>query len=159
MKRIAASVLAVLAVSVSAAWSQKPASSHVMATPASLTWGEGPPALPKGAQFTVLSGDPGKNVPFAIRLKMPAGYKIAPHWHPTDEHVTVISGTFTMGMGDKVDAKATRDLAAGSYALMPAEERHYAWTKQGATVQVHGVGPFAITYVNPSDDPRSTATK
>jgi quercetin dioxygenase-like cupin family protein len=159
MKRIGLGVLAVLVVTSQTGWSQQPASSHVMAAPAGLKWGEAPPTLPKGAQLAVLSGDPGQTGPFVIRLRMPAGYRIAAHWHPTDEHVTVVSGTFSMGMGEKFDAAATTDLAAGSYALMPAQGRHFAWTKQGATVQVHGLGPFAITYVNAADDPRATPAR
>jgi quercetin dioxygenase-like cupin family protein len=121
-------------------------------------WGDAPPALRKGAQFAVLSGDPGKQGPFVIRLKMPAGFKIAPHWHPTDEQVTIIAGTFSVGMGDNFDAQATKTLTTGDYALMPAEMRHFAWTKTGATVQVHGTGPFALNYVNAADDPRQDAT-
>jgi len=88
---------------------------------------------------------------------MPAGYKIAPHWHPTDEHVTVLSGTFSLGMGETFDAKAAKPLAPGGYALLPAEMRHFAWTKGGATVQVHGMGPFVLNYVNPADDPSRSA--
>jgi hypothetical protein len=127
---------------------------HVMLTPAQVTWVDAPPFLKKGAKFAVLSGDPGAPGPFAIRLKIPAGYRIAPHWHPTDENVTVISGTFSLGMGEKFDAASAKALPAGGYAVLPAEMRHFAWSKGGATVQVNGVGPFAITYVNPADDPR-----
>ncbi|HLQ22806.1 MAG TPA: cupin domain-containing protein [Gemmatimonadales bacterium] len=134
-------------------------SSHVMSTAAELKWGEAPPALPKGAKLVVLSGDPGKAGPFAVRLRMPAGYRIAPHWHPTDEHVTVLSGTFSMGMGEKFDAKALKALPAGGYAMMPAEARHYAMTRGGATVQVHGTGPLVLNYVNPADDPSKAAAK
>jgi len=130
-----------------------PASAHVLVAPMELKWGDAPPALPKGARFAVLSGDPGAAGPYTIRLKLPAGYKIAPHWHPTDENVTVISGTFSLGMGDAFDQKSMKALPAGGYAVLPAEMRHYAWTKAGATVQVHGMGPFVITYVNPADDP------
>jgi hypothetical protein len=91
---------------------------------------------------------------------MPKGYKIAPHWHPTDEHVTVISGTFALGMGEKFDNAALKSLSAGGYGLMPAEMRHFAMAKSAATVQVHGVGPFALNYVNPADDPsKRTAMK
>ena len=129
------------------------APAHVIVAPMELKWGAAPPALPKGAQFTVVSGDPGSAGPYTIRLKLPAGYKIAPHWHPTDENVTVIAGTFSLGMGETFDAKSMKALPAGGYALLPAEMRHYAWTKAGATVQVHGMGPFVITYVNPADDP------
>jgi hypothetical protein len=130
-----------------------PASSHVLITPMELKWGDAPPALPKGARFAVLSGDPGLAGPFTIRLKLPAGYKIAPHWHPTDENVTVVSGTFSLGSGEKFDQKSMKALPVGGYALLPAEMHHYAWTKSGATVQVYGMGPFVINYVNPADDP------
>jgi quercetin dioxygenase-like cupin family protein len=135
------------------------ASSHVAMDAPEMKWGDVPPVLNKGAQLAVLSGNPGGQGPFVIRLKMPAGYKIAPHWHPTDEHVTVISGTFSLGMGDTFDANATKALAPGGYALLPAEMRHFAWTKDGATVQVHGMGPFVINYVNPADDPSKAAPK
>jgi len=136
-----------------AAAAAAPASAHVLVAPMELKWGDAPPVLPKGAMFVVVSGDPGSAGPYTIRLKLPAGYKIAPHWHPTDENVTVISGTFSLGMGDAFDRKSMKALPAGGYALLPAEMRHYAWTKSGATVQVHGMGPFVITYVNPADDP------
>lgn len=136
-----------------AAAAAAPASAHVLVRPLELKWGEAPPALPKGARFAVLSGDPGSAGPYTIRLKLPAGYKIAPHWHPTDENVTVISGMFSLGMGDTFDQKSMKALPAGGYAVLPAEMRHYAWTKTGATVQVHGMGPFVINYVNPADDP------
>jgi quercetin dioxygenase-like cupin family protein len=88
---------------------------------------------------------------------MPAGYRIAPHWHPTDEHVTVLFGTFALGMGDEFDKATMKDLPAGGYALLPAEMHHYALAKTEATVQVHGMGPFALTYVNPGDDPSKRA--
>jgi quercetin dioxygenase-like cupin family protein len=103
--------------------------------------------------FAVLAGDPGKPGLFVVRLKMPAGYKIAPHWHPTDEHVTVIAGTLGLGMGDKFDAAAAKDLTAGGYGLLPAEMHHFALARTAVTVQVHGTGPFALNYVNPADDP------
>ena len=133
------------------------ASSHVVMDAPEMQWGDAPPVLNKGAQLAVLSGNPGAQGPFVIRLKMPAGYKIAPHWHPTDEHVTVISGTFSLGMGETFDANAAKTLAPGGYALLPAEMRHFAWTKDGATVQVHGMGPFVLNYVNPADDPSKAA--
>jgi len=130
----------------------KPAA-HVAATPTDLKWGAPPPVFEKGASFTVVSGDPSQAGLFCVRLKMPAGYKIAPHWHPTDEHVTVLSGTFAVGMGDKVDMAAVKRLPAGGYGLMPASMHHYAIAIEETIVQVHGLGPFALTYVNPADDP------
>jgi hypothetical protein len=135
------------------------APAHVMVAPDALTWGPPPPVFEQNAKFAVLSGDPGQPGIYVVRLQMPAGYKIMPHWHPTDEHVTVISGTFALGMGDKFDQAAMKDLPAGGYALLPSDMRHYAMAKTAATVQVHGMGPFALTYVNPADDPSKRAPK
>jgi len=129
---------------------------HVALTPTEVKWGPAPPSLQKGAELAVVSGNPGAAGPFVIRLKVPAGYKIAPHWHPTDEHVTVISGTFALGMGEKFDAKTMKEMPAGSYGMLPAEMRHYAMAKTAAIVQVHGTGPFVLNYVNPADDPSKT---
>lgn len=126
---------------------------HIMQKAADLKWGVPPPIFEKGASFTVLSGNPAEAGLFVVRLKIPAGYKISPHWHPTDEHVTVISGTFLLGMGEKFDKASMTVLPAGGYALLPAEMRHYAMARTAAVVQVHGTGPFQLTYVNPSDDP------
>jgi quercetin dioxygenase-like cupin family protein len=132
---------------------------HVLLTDAQLTWGEGPPALPKGALMAVLSGDPGKVEEYTLRAKLPAGYKIAPHWHPTDEHITVLSGTVAFGMGDKAVEGEMNALPPGGYAVMPANMHHYFAAKTAAVVQVHGMGPFAITYINPADDPRAVPAK
>ena len=120
---------------------------------ATLDPGTPPPVLAAGAQMAVLAGDPSQSGPVTLRLKLPAGYKIAPHWHPTDERVTVISGLFGLGMGDTLDKKKSKVLKPGGYAVAPAKMHHYAWTKSGAIVQVDLMGPFAITYVNSSDDP------
>jgi Domain of unknown function (DUF4437) len=138
----------------------KPAAKHaVVVTAADTKWGPAPDALPAGAQFAVLDGDPGKaGMPFVVRLKMPDGYKIMPHWHPTDESVTVISGTFSAGMGDSWTDSSMTTLKAGEYARMPKMMHHYATAKGETVVQVHGVGPFTITYVNPKDDPRKKTT-
>ena len=123
-----------------------------------LKWSAAPPFFPKGAELTVLSGDPSKDGLYVVRLKMPAGYKIPAHNHPTDEHVTVISGNLHLGMGDKLDEKKGMSLSAGGYGVAPAKMNHYAWTTSPTTAQVHGQGPFAITYVNSADDRRG-ATK
>jgi quercetin dioxygenase-like cupin family protein len=127
---------------------------HTLLAPADVQFGPGPAALPKGAELAVLSGDPSKAGPFTIRARFPAGYKVPPHWHPTDEHVTVLSGTVSFGMGDTFDTKTMKELSAGGFAAMPATMRHYVWSREGATIQVHGTGPFAVTYVDPKDDPR-----
>ena len=122
-------------------------------TPDSLKWGPAPPALPKGAQLAVLAGDPAAKGFYVVRLKLPAGYQVPAHNHPTTENVTVISGTFNIGMGDKVDKKHAQVLKAGSFVSMPANMNHYAWATSAVVLQIHGQGPFAINYVNPADDP------
>lgn len=133
---------------------------HIALTGDEMKWAPAPPSLKKGAELAVVSGNPGAAGPFVIRLKVPAGYIIAPHWHPTDEHVTVISGTFAVGMGEKVDKAAMKIMPAGSYGMLPAEMRHYAMAKTAAIVQVHGMGPFVLNYVNPADDPsKATSMK
>jgi len=118
-----------------------------------MKWGPAPAVFPKGAQVSVLSGDPSKDAPYVLRLKMPAGYRIAAHNHPTTENVTVISGHFHIGMGDKLDEKKGMELTAGGYGEAPAHMNHFAWTTSPTVVQVHGQGPFAMSYVNPADDP------
>ena len=152
----AGAVLVAGVVSASHAQTPSPAPrTHVMITEPQIKWGDPPPALSKGATVAVMSGDPGQAGPFTVRVKFPAGYKIAAHWHPTDEHVTVLSGTFSLGTGDAFDMKALHEMPAGSFGVMPAEMRHFAHTKGGATIQIHGTGPFVLNYVNPAEDPRN----
>lgn len=127
---------------------------HAMLIPGAMKWQPFIPAGP-GVSVAVLSGDPEKPGPFVLRIKSPAGAKVPPHWHPTDEHVTVISGTFAMGMGDTFDAKALKSVPAGSYVLLPREMRHFGFSKTATVIQVHGTGPFQINFVNPADDPRN----
>ena len=118
-----------------------------------LKWGPAPAVFPKGAELAVLSGDPFKPGVFVLRLRMPAGYKIPAHHHPTDEMVTVISGDFTLGMGDKLDHAKGMKFKSGGYVNAMAGMNHFAWTTGGAVVQVTAVGPFGMTYVDPKDDP------
>jgi quercetin dioxygenase-like cupin family protein len=124
-----------------------------------IKWGAAPPNIPPGAQLAVIAGDPGKEGLFTIRLKMPANYKVPAHNHPTDEFVTVISGDFRAGLGDKLDMEKGQSLKAGAFVEMPAGMNHYAWTTEETVVQIAGPGPFAINYVNPADDPSKQATK
>lgn len=113
-----------------------------------------------GATMAVVSGDPHKaGALFAIRIKTADGVKIPPHWHPQDEYITVLKGTLLLGMGEKWDSSALKPLPAGTFATMPKEMRHYGQSKGEAIVQVHGVGPFVINYVNPADDPANQAKK
>ncbi|MEO8075440.1 MAG: cupin domain-containing protein [Acidobacteriota bacterium] len=131
---------------------------HVLLTPGDMKWGPAPPVLPPGAQIAVLDGDPSKPGAFTLRLKLPDGYKIPAHWHPTDEHVTVIQGTFRAGMGDKYDDAALHDFPVGSFLKMPKTMRHFAVAKGEVIVQINGPGPFVVNYVNPADDPSKKAS-
>lgn len=126
---------------------------HMMVSPGELKWGD-VPSLPPGVKIAVIEGPLTEAVPITFRLKFPADYKLPAHWHPGVEHVTVVSGTFNMGTGDKLDAAKTSPLSAGSVAIMQPKTQHFAWTKDETIVQVHGIGPWGITYVNPADDPR-----
>jgi hypothetical protein len=126
---------------------------HVVVAP-DVTFNPGPPTLPAGAQVAVLLGSPAKEGPFVIRLKFPAGYVIPPHRHSKEEHVTVISGGFGMASGEKFDAAAPV-LPAGSFVQIPVGQAHFAWTEEGAVVQINGMGPFDIEYVDSKDDPRT----
>jgi quercetin dioxygenase-like cupin family protein len=123
--------------------------------PEEIEWLPGPPSLPAGAHFAVLEGDPAKEGPFTMRVRLPDGFKIPPHTHPKTEHVTVISGTFNFGMGPTFDQSGSRALPAGTFGHWPAGMQHFAWAKGETVVQLHGVGPWGITYVNPADDPRN----
>jgi len=116
-------------------------------------WGAPPPVFPPGAKFAVIAGDPGSNSLVTVRFDMPAGYTIPPHFHPTDEHITVLKGSFSIGMGDVIDKAHALTLSPGGYGVATANMHHYAYTTTGATIQVHLQGPFAITYINPADDP------
>ena len=123
-----------------------------------IQWGPAPPNLPAGAKLAVLQGDPSKDGLFTIRLDMPDGYKIPPHFHPTDENVTVVEGTFLVGMGDKLDPAQTTALPAGGFVTAGAGQHHFGIAKGHTVVQVHAMGPFALTYVNPADDPTMKKT-
>ncbi len=118
-------------------------------------WGPAPAALPRGASVAVLEGDPTQAGPFTMRVLLPAGYRIPPHFHPVTEHVTVIRGVFQLGMGDTFDAGRLTDLPAGAFAAMSPGTRHFARTEVETVIQLHGVGPWGLTYVNPADDPRA----
>ena len=161
MKKISSIALFVAALAIYSfafALDQQPAGKieHTVYAAADLKWGPAPPSLPAGAQAALLEGDPAKPGPFTIRLKTPAVWKVAPHTHPTAEGITVISGTFALGMGPKFDEAAAREMTPGAFSIMPAAMQHYAWCKTECVVQIHSTGPFEIKYVNPADDPRGT---
>lgn len=127
-------------------------------TPDHLTWGPAPAILPAGARLAVLEGDPSKAGPFTMRLDMPAGYRIPPHFHQVDEHVTVISGAFQVGMGDTFDEAKLATLPPGTFGIIPPGMHHFARAEKATVIQLHGVGPWGLTYVNPTDQP-NTASK
>jgi quercetin dioxygenase-like cupin family protein len=145
-----------------AATQAKPAAAapkHVMMGADELKWGPAPPSLPPGAQAAVLDGDPAKAGLFVVRLKLPDGYKVGPHWHPTDEQVVVMSGSLSVGLGDKAEDASMHALKAGGFAKMPRRTNHYVKAAGETIIQVTAMGPFAVTYVNPQDDPRKKTSQ
>jgi quercetin dioxygenase-like cupin family protein len=129
---------------------------HQIVSPPDIKWGPAPAVLPPGAEAAVLFGDPSKEGLFALRLKLPQGYRVAPHTHPVDEVVTVISGTFGLGMGETADPAAAQPLPAGSFFALPPDMAHYVFIDQEETIiQITTNGPWGLTYVNPADDPRA----
>lgn len=131
------------------------AEDHAIVSPEQLKW-MAPPALMQGAEIAVVSGDPSKDEPYVMRLKVPAGFKIMPHTHPNTENVTVISGTFNLGSGPKFDEAKLQAVKAGGFVQVPSGMEHYVLTSEDTLIQLHGVGPTGITYVNPGDDPRKS---
>jgi quercetin dioxygenase-like cupin family protein len=141
---------------------QQSASSHaaakaIVVMPDAVKWGPGPPALPAGASASVLEGDPGKPGVFTLRLRFPDGYKIAPHYHPGMEHITVMSGNLMVGMGDTYDEGRMNMLPAGSFGAIPPRMNHYAMAHGETVIQLHGTGPWRLVYLNKADDPRTKA--
>ncbi|WII71100.1 cupin domain-containing protein [Bdellovibrio sp. 22V] len=129
-------------------------SDHVMLQASEIQWKEGPAVLPPGVKSYALYGDPSVAGPFSLRLKLPAKYKIPPHFHPQDENITVLSGSFFMGLGDDAKGKMT-EIKTGGFASMKAGTHHFARAEKEAIIQLNGMGPWGITYVNPADDPRN----
>lgn len=130
-------------------------SEHKLYSPSEVQWKDGPPALPVGAKFALLEGDPAKEGPFVMRLRLPDGFHIPGHTHPRTERVTVISGTFKLAMGDQLERAKAHTLPAGAFGFWPAGMKHAGWAEGETILQVHGVGPWVINYLNPADDPRN----
>jgi quercetin dioxygenase-like cupin family protein len=150
-------VFALLCAAAAIASAQSSPTHHVVVTPEAMKWGPAPPALPAGAEAAVLDGDPSKPGLFALRVKLPDGYRVAAHWHPMDENLVVLQGALLIGMGDKLDEKAFKALPAGSFTRMPAKVNHYAGAKGETIFHIYGQGPFELNYVSPNDDPRKKA--
>jgi len=130
------------------------ADEHKMYGPSEIKWSPGPGSIPKGAEFVVLYGDPTKDGPFALRLKLPKDYMIPPHSHPKPEVLTVLSGNFQIGMGDTADKSKVKPLQAGGFFAFPPGMTHFAYTDEETVVQLNTTGPWALNYVDPKDDPR-----
>jgi quercetin dioxygenase-like cupin family protein len=131
------------------------AQSHaIVVLPDQVSWGLAPAVLPTGAKLAVVEGDPTAAGPYTMRLLIPDGYRIPPHFHPAPEHVTVLEGTFKVGMGEKFDAAAMKELPVGTFAALDPGMRHFAQAKGRTIIQLHGIGPWSLTYVNPADDPQ-----
>jgi anti-sigma factor ChrR (cupin superfamily) len=127
---------------------------HRVYTPEVIRWSAGPPSLPRGAEAALLYGDPSRDGPFALRLRFPDGYLVAPHRHGGVEILTVISGTFSLGAGEDAGKGEVTRLPAGSFATMPAGMPHYARAEGTTVIQINSLGPWSVTYINPADDPR-----
>lgn len=133
------------------------ARSAVVVPAGSARFGPAPDILPSGATLAVLEGDPTKTGTYVMRLSMPDGYTIPPHFHPADEHVTVLEGTFLVGMGATLDPAKFSPLPPGSFGMLPVGMKHFARAKGTTVIQLHGTGPWSLSYVNPADDPRKRA--
>jgi quercetin dioxygenase-like cupin family protein len=159
MKNILSSTLAVISViafSTMGLSAEETQSSEMrFYPPTSIEWKPGPAAIPPGAKVAVLEGDPTKEGPFVVRFQFPDGYRIPPHTHPKTERVTVISGALYLATGESLDRNSAKKLPAGSFGYWPAGMKHAAWSEGETVIQLHGIGPWQINYVNPADDPRN----
>ena len=157
--KIALPALVIGAAALAGAASTAPAGTmdgHRIVSADEIKWAPAPAVLPPGAEAAVLFGDPTKEGPFALRLKLPEGYSVPPHMHPVDEVVTVISGTFGLGMGETADQGEARPLPAGSFFALAPGTAHYVFIDEETVIQINTVGPWGLTYVNPEDDPRKS---
>jgi quercetin dioxygenase-like cupin family protein len=147
-------LLVVVSLSLSASVAAAQGDSHaIIVKPDQVAWAPAPPSLPAGAQAAVLEGNPKQAGPFTMRISLPDGYRIAPHFHPAVERVTVIQGTFRLGMGDKFDGTALTAYPTGTFIAMQPGTHHYVEAQGTTIVQINGVGPWKLTYVNPADNP------
>ena len=157
MKRlIHALAVALTVLASSSALAQDQAAGWLLREPAGIEW-QAADSLPPGAEVVVLEGDPAKEGFFTMRIKMPDGYRVPPHWHPQQERVTVLSGILNLGSGSTFDPKGTKALPAGTYSSMPPRMTHFAWMTGETVLQLSSIGPWTINYVRPEDDPRNKA--
>jgi len=123
-------------------------------TPSEMKWGaQGGLAMP-GMEQLKLVGDPAKPGPYTLRLKFPAGYKLAPHTHPDSREVTILTGTWYTGYGETFDPAKLKALPAGSFYTEPANVPHFVEVREPVVIQVSGTGPSGRKFVNPADAPK-----
>lgn len=130
---------------------------HRIVEPDAVEWAAGPPSIPAGSEAAVLYGDPAEEGVFAMRLKLPADYHIPPHTHSMPEIVTVISGTFKIGMGETASEDEAQALEPGGFFAFPPGMAHFAYTDEETVIQLNSTGPWTLTYVDPEDDPREAS--
>lgn len=130
------------------------ADDHVLLAAEDIEWSAGPASIPEGAEAVVLYGNPGEEGVFSLRLKLPDGYQIAPHIHSQPEIVTVLSGTFSIGMGENADPENAEALGPGGFFAFPPGMAHFAFTEGETVIQLNSTGPWTLEYVDPADDPR-----
>jgi len=145
---LVATALAVLAAASYSQEKKESDSAHKIVRSGNLKW----TPIIKGCDLAAVSGDPNADgTPFVLRLRCVDGAKIPAHWHPTDENVTVLKGTFLVGMGETFDESKLQPMNVGNFVSMPKEVRHFGLCKGETIVQVHGAGPFKVNWVNPSE--------
>jgi quercetin dioxygenase-like cupin family protein len=154
MKREFAMIIAGAAIAFGSAALAEMAGAHRIVLPRDIKWESAPASLPAGAEAAVLYGDPAKEGMFALRVRIPKNYRIAPHTHPQAEVVTVIAGKFRLGMGPKADIPSAEPIGAGGFVSMPPKVAHYVFADEDTILQINAIGPWAIDYLDPKDDPR-----
>ncbi len=140
--------LTALAVGLQGQEKKESAATHTIVRLSDLKW----TPIIKGCDLAAVSGDPdAEGAPFVLRIRCADGTRIPAHWHPTDEHLTVLKGTFLMGMGETFDNTKLRTMNVGDFITVPKEMRHFAMVHGENIVQIHGVGPFKVNWVNPAE--------
>ena len=138
---LAAVALALLAVAAA------PPPNAIQVDAAKIVWKDAPPTLPPGTKMAVLEGDPKAAGIFTMRLRIPAGSKIAPHWHPRPERVTVLSGEVKVGFGDAFRDDGMRAFHAGDFYVNPPEIHHFVVFPRTSVIQITGEGPWELNPV------------
>lgn len=145
---VAATLLAVFAVASFSQEKKASDSAHKIVHFSDLKW----VGIMKGCELAPVSGDfNADGEAFVLRIRCGDGIKVPAHWHPTDENITVLKGTFLVGMGETFDESKLQTMNVGNFTTMPKEMRHFALSKGETIVQIHGTGPFKVNWVNPSE--------